>query len=321
MNIPDLIKQFKNRDRRALSRVISLIENEYSGVSDIMREVHLLTGKSHRIGITGPPGAGKSTLVNALSQEIRRRGKTVGIIAVDPTSPFTGGSLLGDRIRMSAALTNSDIFMRSMASRGGTGGLARTTPQAADALDAFGFDVVLIETVGVGQLELDVAATVDTTVVVLVPETSGNVQAMKAGLIEIAEIFVINKADRTGADNLRQELLDAMDLMPPGLRGDWEIPVLKTSAIEETGIRELADTLEKHYSYLEEKEILKTNRLNQKKRNIINIMKYEIENRLWLNKDLKPHLDSLSQQCLDGKIDPYIAANIFLKHADNNSDI
>lgn len=313
--VKNLYENFKKGNRRALSRIISMVENENTRIAPLMKEIYKNTGRAFRIGITGPPGAGKSTLVNCLALELKKKNLSLGIIAVDPTSPFTGGALLGDRIRMTNALTDSQIFMRSMASRGGIGGLAITTPQTADLMDAFGFDVILIETVGVGQLDLDVASTVDTTVVVLVPETGGNVQSLKAGLIEIADVFVVNKADRDGADLLRQELMDALELMPPKY-SKWKIPVLKTVALKELGIVELADTLENHYQFLKDHKLLLANRVDQKKTKIINIMKHQISKDLWLNEKLEPFLETLANLCVKGRMDPFTAADAFLRRAE-----
>lgn len=311
-----LLDRFFKKDRRALARLVTLVENENPQAAPILRRIYNRVGNAYRIGITGPPGAGKSTMVNVLAREIKERGKTTAIIAVDPTSPFTGGALLGDRIRMSAALTDPGIYMRSMASRGNLGGLARTTTRVADLLDAFGFDVIIIETVGVGQLELEVAGTVDTTVVVLVPEAGGNIQAMKAGLIEIADIFAINKADRDGAEILKNELRDALSLMPAIKNGKWQLPILLTTALEGKGIREMADTIESHREHLEESGKLLENRMIHKRAKILNIVKYRIENKLWLNPRLKPFLDSLCELCVAGEMDPFSAADSFLKRAE-----
>jgi LAO/AO transport system kinase len=201
-----LLSDFHAGKRVALARIISLVENERPGFQAILSELHGSLGRAQRVGITGPPGAGKSTLTGALAAAYRERGETVAIVAVDPSSPFSGGALLGDRIRMSEIATDPGIFIRSMAARGSLGGLAVTTREVVDVLDAFGFDRILIETVGVGQSELDIAAAADTTVVVLVPESGDSIQAMKAGLMEISDLFVINKSDRPGADRLAREV-------------------------------------------------------------------------------------------------------------------
>jgi LAO/AO transport system kinase len=201
-----LLDDLRARKAAALARAISLVENAAVGFEDLLSALHEGLGRAHRIGLTGPPGAGKSTLVERLTQAYRARGLTVGVVAVDPSSPFTGGALLGDRIRMERAFLDPGVFIRSMASRGSLGGMATTTGEVADVMDAYGFDRILIETVGVGQSELDIATAADSTAVVLVPESGDGIQVMKAGLMEIADILVVNKADRPGADRIRQEL-------------------------------------------------------------------------------------------------------------------
>ncbi len=277
----ELLERFRAGQRFALARAISLVENERMGFEAFLHEVHADLGRARRVGITGPPGAGKSTLTAQLAASYRRRDDRVGIVAVDPTSPFTGGALLGDRIRMGDISTDPGIFIRSMATRGSLGGLATSSKEVADLIDAFGFDRVITETVGVGQSELDIAETADTTVVVLVPESGDSIQAMKAGLMEIADIFVINKADRPGADRMAQELEvmlhmrlgeeqpaaaghHGVSLQTVGRsarerrrearveQGGWAVPVLKTVAQEGTGIEELLTTLDRHAVYLEE---------------------------------------------------------------------
>ncbi len=202
----DLLARFTAGQRSALARAISVVENQRPGFRDLLRALHPRIGKAHRIGITGPPGAGKSTLTAALVRHYRARGERVGVIAVDPTSPFTGGALLGDRIRMNEVGMDDGVFIRSMATRGSLGGLALTTREIADVMDAYGFDRLILETVGVGQSELDIARTADSTLVVLVPESGDGIQAMKAGLMEIADLFAINKSDRPGADRLAREV-------------------------------------------------------------------------------------------------------------------
>lgn len=206
VKIRDLVAAFDAGDAGALARAITWVETGRPGFEDLLRAVHPRVGRAHRIGVTGPPGAGKSTLILQLVRCLRERGERVGIVAVDPTSPFTGGALLGDRIRMNEVSTDSGVFIRSMASRGSLGGLAMATREAADLLDAFGFERVIVETVGVGQTELEVARAADTTVVVLVPESGDSIQAMKAGLMEIADLYAVNKADRPDADRLAREI-------------------------------------------------------------------------------------------------------------------
>jgi len=274
MRLDAVLDGLTRGDTAALARAISLVENQREGFEKVLAALHGKVGKptSQRIGITGPPGAGKSTLTEQLVRAYRERDLKVAVIAVDPTSPFTGGALLGDRIRMESVSLDPGVFIRSMATRGAQGGLATTTEEVADVLEAFGFDRILIETVGVGQTELDVAATAETTVLVLVPESGDGIQTLKAGVMEIAELYVINKSDRPGADKLRQEVEvmlgirrgNAFAHITPhhgtaqGGKGRqraasadaWEAPVLNTVASKGEGIAELIAALDKHHDYL-----------------------------------------------------------------------
>ncbi len=230
-----LSDRVRQGDPRAIARAISLIEDEAPQGSDLVRRIFPDTGKAYLIGITGSPGAGKSTLVDRLAIEMRRAGQTVGIICVDPTSPYTGGAILGDRLRMSTHAADPDVFIRSMATRGHLGGLARATSDVALVLDAAGKDLVIIETVGVGQDEVDIVRTADISIVTLVPGTGDEVQALKAGIMEIADIFVVNKADREGADRLVQSVAANLTLQTYAA-GDWKPPIVKTSATAGQGV-------------------------------------------------------------------------------------
>jgi LAO/AO transport system kinase len=231
-------------DARAMARAISLIEDELPAGADLIREIYPRTGHAYLVGVTGPPGAGKSTLVDRLTAEIRRTGQTVGIIAVDPTSPFSGGAILGDRVRMGAHFGDEGVFIRSMATRGHLGGLARATSDVALVLDAAGKDIVMIETVGVGQDEVDIVRTADISIVVLVPGTGDEVQALKAGIMEIADIFVVNKMDRDGADRLVQSIAAMLTLQNYGA-DDWRPPIVKTEATSGAGVSELLEQIGK----------------------------------------------------------------------------
>jgi LAO/AO transport system kinase len=229
-------------DPRAIARAISLIEDEAAAAAELIRGIFPRTGRAYLIGVTGPPGAGKSTLVDKLTATIRAQGSTVGVIAVDPTSPFSGGAILGDRVRMQAHAGDPDVFIRSMATRGHLGGLARATSEAALVLDAAGKDVVLIETVGVGQDEIDIVRTADISIVTIVPGSGDEVQALKAGIMEIADIFVVNKADREGVDRTVASI-EALLALQTFAEGEWRPPIVKTEATTGRGVAELVDAI------------------------------------------------------------------------------
>ena len=249
-----MVEQVRSGDPRSLARAISTVENHAPGWLDLLKALFPYSGRARTIGLTGAPGAGKSTLVDKLAKYYRKENKTVGIIAVDPTSPYTGGAILGDRIRMQEHFSDSGIYIRSMATRGSLGGLARATADVAMVLDASGRDLVMIETVGVGQDEVDIVRVADVTVVILVPGMGDDVQTMKAGIMEIADIFVINKSDHEGAERVEREIRALQSL---AIRADnWTPPIVKTVATDGQGVTELASAIGDYEAYLRKQDLL-----------------------------------------------------------------
>ena len=345
-----LLADFESGKKAALARAVSVVENHRSGFERLLASFHPRLGRARRIGITGPPGAGKSTLTTALVAAYRSAGLSVGVIAVDPTSPFTGGALLGDRIRMESVALDPGVFIRSMATRGSLGGLAAATREVADVLDAFGIERILIETVGVGQSELDIARTADSSIVVLVPESGDSIQTLKAGLMEIADIFVVNKADRPGADRLRHEL----ELML-GLRGGatlqnvpahhgvqlgrhltreerlamnparaareasrdalperWTPPVLRTVASTGDGVADVIDAIDRHFNYLEHSGRLRERRRARLRARVVEVVEDHVRRRLWTDEATNQWLDERLVDLEAGRTNPFIVADELL---------
>ncbi len=259
-------------DRLALARMITLIENEIPEARNYLAELHQHTGKGHIVGVTGSPGAGKSTLVTHLVRELRRRDKKVGVVAIDPSSPFTGGAILGDRIRMMELSGDPNVFIRSMASRGSLGGLSAATRDVVRAMDAGGYDPIIIETVGTGQAEVEVMRSAQSVLVVVAPGMGDDIQAIKAGILEIADIFVVSKADKAGADQTVAELAMLLSLDANRKKAAWRIPILKTSIVKEQGIVELVDAIARHQVYLNESGTLAQRAERQMRSEIQNLI-------------------------------------------------
>jgi len=308
-NAASSIERLFQGDKRAVARAISQVENDTLQAREILKGVYARTGRAYRIGITGPPGAGKSTLTNKLARCYRSQNLTVGIIAVDPTSPFTGGALLGDRVRMTDVELDDGVFIRSMASRGSLGGLSKKAKEAADVLDAAGYDIIMLETVGVGQSELDIAGAADTTVVVLVPESGDGIQAMKAGLMEIADFFVLNKSDRPGADQAVMSLKMILGFRSHDV-ASWLVDVVKTQASDGKGIDEVASMVQQHRSWLEATGGLAKKRRGRLEKRIREIIDDHLHTEFWdsqRSRELHEKLDLLLQR----QTNPYdVAADL-----------
>jgi LAO/AO transport system kinase len=340
-----LIADFDARRPAALARAISIVENQRPGFDTVLGALHPRIGRGRRIGITGPPGAGKSTITTQLATTYREAGLTVGIVAVDPTSPFTGGALLGDRIRMESVALDPGVYIRSLATRGSLGGLSAATRAVADVLDAYGFDRILMETVGVGQSELDIARAADTTVVTLVPESGDSIQTLKAGLMEIADIFVVNKADRPGADRVRTDIelmlgmragealrnvpahhgVDFKKVMNPARIAreaastdqteTWTPPVLRTVAAKGEGIAELITALDRHVRYLEASGELRRRRRQRLREQVIDVTEHKIRQRLWRDADTNALIEAAMPALESGATTPFGVADELLSRS------
>ncbi len=306
-----VLDEFFAGEIRALAKIISAVENHSEGYQNLVGRLYARAGKAVRIGITGPPGSGKSTLVNCLAHEFLNQGKRVGIIAVDPTSPFTGGALLGDRVRMNEFPSDGSVYFRSMATRGAGGGLASATDNVAVVYDAFGFDITLIETVGVGQVELDIIDTCDTVVVVIVPESGDAVQTMKAGLMEIGDIFCINKADRPGSERIAADLRHTLSVRKK-IEGRWDPPVEMTEAQNRKGIDKLVQKIDAHLSFLHSSGSFAAHRREQIKKKILHILTERFKEEFVADITRRSHLDQTADEILKGTTNPYaVSAKLY----------
>ncbi|MGW6354544.1 methylmalonyl Co-A mutase-associated GTPase MeaB [Streptomyces sp. NBC_00009] len=307
-DVSTLVAQAREGRPRAVARLISLVEGASPQLREVMAALAPLAGHAYVVGLTGSPGVGKSTSTSALVSAYRRAGKRVGVLAVDPSSPFSGGALLGDRVRMSEHASDPGVYIRSMATRGHLGGLAWAAPQAIRVLDAAGCDVVLVETVGVGQSEVEIASQADTSVVLLAPGMGDGIQAAKAGILEIGDVYVVNKADRDGADATARELNHMLGLGESRGAGDWRPPIVKTVAARGEGIDEVVEALEKHRAWMEEHGVLQERRLARATHEVETIAVTALRERIAdLHGDRR--LSTLAERIVAGELDPYRAAD------------
>lgn len=306
----NLEEKLLHGDKRACARLITMVENNQQEAFEIIKNHYNKTGNSYVVGITGPPGSGKSTLTDRLTRELLNRGKKVGIIAIDPTSPFTGGAILGDRIRMNDLSLNKNVFIRSMGTRGSLGGLSKATQGAIKILDIYGVDYIFVETVGVGQSEIDIVKAADTVLMVMVPNLGDDIQAIKAGIMEIADIFAINKSDIDGADKTQVEIEMNLDLNE---EMDYRPPVLKVSARKKEGISQLVDSILEHKEFLEKTGKLKDRRKRNTEIEILNLVEEGLMNIIFSKMKRKAIFDEIIESVMSRELDPYTAKDQIIK--------
>jgi len=306
----DIVKKVLSGDPRAIARLITLAENNDPSAADAMKEIHPHTGKAHVIGITGVMGSGKSTLIYELTRRYRKQGKKVGIIAIDPTSPFSGGALLGDRVRMMELAMDQGVFIRSMGTRGMLGGLTSAVYDVVEILDASGKDVVIVETVGVGQAEVDVIKIADTTLVIIVPGLGDSIQTLKAGVMEIADIYVVNKADRAGVEQAVAEVESLVDITCS--EKERKTPILKTIAKQGKGVKELVKEIENHEKYLKKTKEFEAQRRLRYEAELVEIIRKRLMNFIFDEEQFKDRVEELIDQISKKEIDPHSAAGEIL---------
>ena len=306
MSVTDLVNGVLNGKRRELARLISLIENEDGDATEALIQLYKHTGKAHIIGVTGPPGSGKSSLVTKLTAEFRKRENTIGIVCVDPSSPFTGGAFLGDRIRMQEHSLDNEVYVRSMGTRGHLGGLARATSDAVRAIDAFGKDIIFVETVGAGQSEVDVITVAQTVIVTDMPGSGDDIQAIKAGIMEIADIFVVNKMDLPGAERKVTEINAMLDIDPS--EKDWRPPVILTNSRSGEGVTELADKILEHLQFLKDSGQLEQKGLKRSRDELQELMRYKLTRELYQKLEGQPEYEAAIKKIATRKEDPYSVA-------------
>jgi len=305
----DLSSSILNGDLRSIARLITLVENDLPDAIESMKKIHKHTGRAHVIGVTGVMGSGKSSLIFELAYSYRKQGKKVGVIAIDPTSPFSGGAFLGDRVRMMGLSADDGVFIRSMGTHGMLGGLTSAVYDVIEILDAAGMDIILVETVGVGQAEVDIVKIADTTLVVLVPGLGDSIQTIKAGLMEIADIFVVNKADRSGVEQIVAEIESMLDISS---KSDREIPIVKTSTKQNQGISELLSEINNHRNYLKKEKRLEEKRRKRYEAELTDIIRKRLMNLIFDESKFKGRVDTLIDQISKKELDPYSAADEIL---------